>query len=101
LPLPEGPVISAEAPGSSVSENGATSGLPSGNRSSILSPTTLEFEVLQRIVEAIVPLVEQHFEIDQPKVEGDDERQQPARLPAFFRIPVRPGQSPQVFEKMV
>src|SRR5512143_2550545 len=42
----------------------------------------IELLVLQGIVEKVVPLVDLDVEIDQPKHQADDEREQPARLPA-------------------
>ena len=40
--------------------------------------------VLQRVVEVVVPLIEEHVDVYQPQVQRDDHREQAARRPALF-----------------
>ena len=64
-----------------------------------LSIEIVQILLLQGIIEARVPVVEQHRQIDLTEVEGDDQRQQEARHPALLRCPVRLRQAPQLAEK--
>src|ERR1019366_4693954 len=55
--------------------------------------------LLQRVVKVVVPLIDQHVDVNEPKVQCDDDRQQAACRPAFLRPPERLGQNPQVGEE--
>jgi hypothetical protein len=60
----------------------------------------VEILVLQGVVEQVVPLIEQNVEIDHPETHADDQRQQPARRPAFLGHPIGHDQLPQIAEEM-
>ena len=55
--------------------------------------------VLQRVVEHVVPLVEQHRHVHAAQVERHNYEQHQARTPAFFRVEIRPCQPPGVLQK--
>ncbi len=58
-----------------------------------LAPEDRLVLVLQRVVEAAVPLVEQHQHVDRGQIERDDGREQGARLPFFFGTEIGQGQA--------
>jgi hypothetical protein len=52
--------------------------------------------VLQRVVEGVVPLVQEHIDIDDPEVERDDDEEQPPSRPTVLREPVWAGDGPSI-----
>ena len=52
-------------------------------------------EVLERVVEPIVPIREQHIHIYEREIHRDDDREQPACGPTLVRDPVGPNERGQ------
>ena len=52
--------------------------------------------VLQRVVEGVVPLVEEDVDVDDPEIEHDDDEEQAQGRPAVLRPPVRTSNGPGI-----
>ncbi len=52
--------------------------------------------VLQRVVERVVPPIDENIDVDDPEGERDDHDQQPPGGPAVLRAPIGASQAPGI-----
>jgi hypothetical protein len=56
-------------------------------------------EILQSVVEVVIPQIDEHADIHQSQVERDYNREQAASDPTLLGKPVRARQNPQISKK--